>query len=420
MLPHTCHLVQHRLYVLTLVLDLQVHFIQLLLFSVPSQALPLHCHFTNRSLWLELVRIEWVFSSFNPSCYYTLPYFNSGSEVDVSLSGYGHCNYISSRQACIFYDKVSLKSCGQVINLNVDVIVQQATQDYELIDYSEHGTVVDGVLYSCDFSNKSPNDDLENQDLVLTLDHLSSLGKGRRASQARARLDAARKSLKDKQEAKRALEAALRLSAPVKDDFSLAEEMSKCEGLMTRTGLKRVAATENIANSSAVVFSIPLSKTKKSETNTSHSKKGTTKTYSPARSENAQKVAEVRVEVVRLVVPEPKQTSNNNHIVDATTHLPVKPLKGGNFSETPLNSVSQGSLGQEVTHHHSVPCGCLNSPSSQIGSSDKGWEGTATLHHGSRLRFGCLQFILSLAGRPGHSELVEALTDHFKQENNDL
>lgn len=30
-----------------------------------------------------------------------------GSEMDVCLQEHGHCNYISPRQACIFYDKAS-------------------------------------------------------------------------------------------------------------------------------------------------------------------------------------------------------------------------------------------------------------------------------------------------------------------------
>ncbi len=29
------------------------------------------------------------------------------------------------------------------------------TRHYELLNYSEHGTTVDNVLYSCDFSDKS-------------------------------------------------------------------------------------------------------------------------------------------------------------------------------------------------------------------------------------------------------------------------
>lgn len=37
----------------------------------------------------------------------TLLFFTPGSEVDINLSEFGHCNYISPRQACIFYDRVS-------------------------------------------------------------------------------------------------------------------------------------------------------------------------------------------------------------------------------------------------------------------------------------------------------------------------
>lgn len=54
--------------------------------------------------------------------------------MDVCLTSYGHCNYVSGKHACIFYD--------------------ENTKHYELLNYSEHGTTVDNVLYSCDFSEK--------------------------------------------------------------------------------------------------------------------------------------------------------------------------------------------------------------------------------------------------------------------------
>lgn len=66
--------------------------------------------------------------------------FNSGlgADNDLSLSNYGFCNYISGKHATIFYDK--------------------ETRQFELLNYSEHGTIVDNVLYSCDFSEKpKPN-----------------------------------------------------------------------------------------------------------------------------------------------------------------------------------------------------------------------------------------------------------------------
>uniref|UniRef100_A0A9R1SIV5 PHD finger protein 12 n=2 Tax=Cyprinus carpio TaxID=7962 RepID=A0A9R1SIV5_CYPCA len=68
-------------------------------------------------------------------CYRTL-YIGTGAEMDVCLTNFGHCNYVSGKHACIFYD--------------------ENTKHYELLNYSEHGTTVDNVLYSCDFSDK-PN-----------------------------------------------------------------------------------------------------------------------------------------------------------------------------------------------------------------------------------------------------------------------
>ncbi|KAK7882710.1 hypothetical protein WMY93_028884 [Mugilogobius chulae] len=58
----------------------------------------------------------------------------TGADMDVCLTNYGHCNYVSGKHACIFYD--------------------ENTKHYELLNYSEHGTTVDNVLYSCDFSEK--------------------------------------------------------------------------------------------------------------------------------------------------------------------------------------------------------------------------------------------------------------------------
>jgi len=43
---------------------------------------------------------------------------------------YGHCNYVTEHQATIFYDELS--------------------SQYELINYSRHGTRVDECLYTLD------------------------------------------------------------------------------------------------------------------------------------------------------------------------------------------------------------------------------------------------------------------------------
>lgn len=86
--------------------------------------------------------------------------------MDVCLTNYGHCNYISGKHACIFYDEVrplnyiTLQSApvvvsDQDVNCVCVFVVLQNTKHYELLNYSEHGTTVDNVLYSCDFSEKT-------------------------------------------------------------------------------------------------------------------------------------------------------------------------------------------------------------------------------------------------------------------------
>lgn len=69
----------------------------------------------------------------------SMPYralsIGTGADMDVCLTLFGHCNYVSPKHAFIFFD--------------------ETTRHYELLNYSEHGTTVDNVLYSCDFSDKT-------------------------------------------------------------------------------------------------------------------------------------------------------------------------------------------------------------------------------------------------------------------------
>ena len=51
------------------------------------------------------------------------------------------------------------------------------------------------------------------------------------------------------------------------------------------------------------------------------------------------------------------------------------------------------------------PCNCSASSSTLIGGSGAGWEGTATLHHGSYIKMGCLQFVFSIVNQSGKFDL---------------
>ena len=285
------------------------------------------------------------------------------------------------------------------------------SQEYELINYSEHGSVIDGVLYSCDFSDKSPPSSTTS---ALTLDDITALGSGRRAEKARERLRDARKSLEDKAEAKRALDAALKLAVPasVLDESFLAEEMSKTEGLVTRMGLKRVAAETS-------VVSIPLAKTRKLD---SGEQKAVATKLSIALQDKSKATLSLMTQARNGTKKTNNQLKNNNHKVpNETTSKNISKIKKEVKTTTaPPSSRSSDSKQTESStlserlpvppREPTVPCLCKRSASSVVGTNGKGWEGTATLCHGSKLRFGCIQFVLSLAGRPGHAELVEELS----------
>ena len=60
---------------------------------------------SRNTLWCGRSVLGWVGKGC-PEVLCQLPFVLSGSEVDINLLKYGHCNFVSPRQACIFYDKV--------------------------------------------------------------------------------------------------------------------------------------------------------------------------------------------------------------------------------------------------------------------------------------------------------------------------
>lgn len=266
----------------------------------------------------------------------------------------------------------------------------QVTEEYELINYSEHGLIVDGVLYSCDFSDKKTQEGSPMTPIPLTLDDLAARGAGLRAERSRARVEAARKSLEDRERAKQALESALNLAVPLSSqgdstDISLSRSTNNSAAASTpiMLGLKRTPE----------VVSIPLSKTKK------------------LCLEETQKNTkrEINTKLPRSDLSRIQSSSKQECQAKRLPH-----------STSILQDSDQGvSLNNVATEEQTKPCLCKRSASSLVGGNGKGWEGTAILFHGSRLRFGCVQFVLSIAGRPGHSELVHALGDLDRISNSD-
>lgn len=284
------------------------------------------------------------------TCYvYHVHDMNAGSDVDVCLSHYGHCNYLSSRHACIFYNKVHPHSLTHTHTNTSEFTFSlslQATGEYELLNYSDHGSVVDGVLYSCDFSDKNVAE-VDTKDSSTDLRGHNNL----KTDKAKMKIEGARKNLRDQTSARRALEGALNLT----------KHSGKEEG--TGEGTRRTTY-----NSSVVSIPLVLSRTKK----------------------------------LSGGVPAMTKTPTKTRV----SSVPGTPEKQPSSPGSSQKTLSTALLCPDPP---STPCLCRRSASCLVGTNRKGWEGTATLYHGSRLRFGCLQFVLSVAGRPGHTELLDSL-----------
>lgn len=326
----------------------------------------------------------------------TATHIGLSSEMDICLKDYGHCNYLSSQHACIFYDKVA--------------------DEYELINYSDHGSIVDGVLLCCDFAERRPPE----PPAALTIDGLVAGGQGLRAERARLRLEAARDTLSgDKDKAKKTLEKVLSLPYrnPIDPDAGIIGSNAG-GGLGTKRGQDAIGPAPNT----------PTMKTRKMSSRKPAVKNGevvggggVTTTPSVTSDSGVTQATSC----VRNSVDEPSESSGHMSTVERSTDkAPLmtstqSPSQSCGCTQTVRSLPQQTGTGLEAKEElvpelsdtaesvH-IPCLCQHSTSLLIG---RGWEGTALLHHGSRVRFGCLQFVFSMAGKPGHSELVQAFLE---------
>lgn len=209
---------------------------------------------------------------------------------------------------------------------------------------------MDGVLYSCDFSDKSSS----SEPPLLLLDDIVARGDGMRAANAKRRLEYARTNLQDKEKAKKVLSAALKMNKSINKDCS--PDPSVLTNRTKRARSSETPTPSDLSSPSSSIVSIPLSKT--------------------------------------------RHTPPNNH---NSIYIQSSPEK-----KIPLPQPTSGNLLSNKTNQ---PCLCKKSASSLIGTSGKGWEGAALVSHGSRLRFGCIQLVLSITDKPGHRELLHTLFD---------
>ena len=87
-----------------------------------SLASPIHKHVTSVGLGKSRQWLMWILFDLHPLL---------GKGADVCLSEYGHCNFISSKHACIFYDKVRcLVMCVHTLMVHGVVIIFSLPSGY--------------------------------------------------------------------------------------------------------------------------------------------------------------------------------------------------------------------------------------------------------------------------------------------------
>lgn len=167
---------------------------------------------------------------------------------------------------------------------------------------------------------------------------------------------------------------------------------------MTRTGLKRVSAENYIMNPSVV--SIPLSKARKIDVDGSNQKRTSKKDIEPKTMANGNLTSHTSKKSPKQIdsCSIPDQKVHNNSQKSFSEHLKTQ------------DSISDPSSDQTLALTR-TPCACDQGTRNYEEGSGKRLEGTGVLSHGSQLRFGCLQFLLSVAGYPGHDELIICLLD---------
>ena len=94
-----------------------------------------------------------------------------------------------------------------------------------------------------------------------------------------------------------------------------------------------------------------------------------------------------------------KKTTCPSGGVKSTSQATKTQLKKHETPEVNVQKLTVSVQGQLMRAKPSTvisSCSCKHSPSAIIGSTGCGWEGSATINHGSHIKFGCLQFLFSI------------------------
>ena len=231
------------------------------------------------------------------------------------------------------------------------------------------------MLYGCDLSHPLPSPGVS----PLSVDHVRSSGLGPRAKRAQERVESARRRWRQPHSMRYLQDL---LSYCAEGDSSADED----------SGISIAKDTSEVTHNSDSDDDLSMLST----SNTGAGRSG-----------------------VRIDSSSPNSLLHPNN-------LPVRPPRSPSPISACLSPTDSGSTWlhrQEkalrtagfwlpVEAEKSFPhclCSADNGGSSVSSCLPGNWEGSAFLRHGSTVRFGCVRFVLSIAGQPGHDQLVKSI-----------
>ncbi|XP_062513229.1 PHD finger protein 12-like isoform X2 [Corticium candelabrum] len=277
----------------------------------------------------------------------------SSQSCDVSLCHLTSCSRLSERHACVIYNK--------------------SIAQFELINYSEYGTLVDGIFYLSTHSSEQRTPDC-SLPATFTTDTVKALGDGPRASRAQKRIEMTRSKWKDSSRTTTFLASLLKMSGK--------------EGGV-HVGISNTVTT---AKDSPSVVQAQASS-------------GSCRSHKDSRINSERTVERVAgvVDVSKLELRHNLRPRVKN---DGSLHGHWDRSKRGETGSGQQTGRKDCCGDGLVRTIDGVCCGCARF---QPSNSDDGWSGSAPLFHGSLIRIGCVQLLLSVTGQPGHAELVQSI-----------
>lgn len=298
-------------------------------------------------------------------------------ESNLVLSMYGQCNFFSGKHAVIYFDELE--------------------RQFELINYSDHGTVVDNVLYSLDLSEKKARSRKKYNSIEdVAIAELKGIFKKK-------------KKVQEPEPAKTTRSRRFLRKDYVFDDQSYRvnrrsqNDLFDIENAMQGDSSKGKKQTKNKKNSNpeppSTITNVKKRKAKSQPKTSKKLKVPVSKKVTVPKKGKATKTSKnvKSVPANESVACDdlPEACDTNKPQVDADCQSPLDKTVPDQTDPQKGDDANVAKMKSRLDEKWTV-CECVGNVVPPSYDSIDGWEGCALLHHGSVIQIGCLKFVFSI------------------------